>query len=49
MEMILENGFEEMTTNETQDIDGGIAPIIIYGGALLGGWAIGHVIGYVAG
>ena len=41
--------FEEMTLEEIQEVDGGIAPAIIYGGALLGGWALGHVIGYFAG
>ena len=30
-------------------VDGGIAPILIYTGALLVGWALGHIVGYFAG
>lgn len=49
MEKVLTKGFSEMSTNEMQEVDGGVAPFIIYGGALLGGWAVGHLIGYFAG
>ncbi len=49
MEMVLNNEFCEMSQSETENIDGGIAPAIIYGGALLGGFLIGYGAGYVLG
>lgn len=35
--------------SEYAKINKGIAPVFIYTGALLGGWALGHIVGYFAG
>ena len=35
--------------SEYAKINKGIAPVLIYTGALLGGWALGHIVGYFAG
>lgn len=48
-ETYMHNTFEEISNAEMMEIDGGVAPFVIYGGALLGGWALGHLIGYLAG
>lgn len=47
--MELNNAFCELSENELMEVEGGVAPWVIYGGALLGGWLLGHVIGYFAG
>ena len=38
-----------MTQEDELMVDGGIAPILIYTGALAGGWLLGHIVGYFAG
>ena len=38
-----------MTQEDELMVDGGIAPILIYTGALAGGWLLGHILGYFAG
>ena len=35
--------------SEYAKINKGIALVLIYTGALLGGWALGHIVGYFAG
>ena len=35
-----------MTKEDELMVDGGIAPILIYTGALAGGWLLGHIVGY---
>ena len=43
----LENfGIVEMSSQEIQEVDGGIAPLIIYGACWLGGLAVGSAIAY---
>ena len=36
-----------MTQEDELMVDGGIAPILIYTGALAGGWLLGHIVGYL--
>ena len=43
----MEKDFVELTNEEILEINGGIN-WLTYGGALLGGWAVGHAIGYTA-
>ena len=33
-----------MTKEDELMVDGGIAPILIYTGALAGGWLLGHIV-----
>lgn len=47
--MNLNDAFYELSKNELLEVEGGVAPWIVYGGALLASWAVGHVIGYIAG
>ena len=44
----IELNVEELDSSELQQIDGGIAPLIIYGGAILIGIAVGVTIKYLA-
>jgi len=39
---------EELNSSELQQIDGGFPPLIIYGGAILIGIAVGATIKYLA-
>lgn len=41
--------FKELNEEEVFDIDGGIAPLIVLGGAALLGGAIGYACGYFFG
>ena len=49
MEMTLNNGFCEMSQDECINIDGGVAPFLIYTIVTAGGLAAGYVFGYFGG
>lgn len=40
MELAMKNGFNEMSQNEMELVDGGVAPVV----AFLGGMAIGYIV-----
>lgn len=42
------NEFTELQYSELNEIEGGIAPLVLYGGALLLGMAVGTAIRYYA-
>jgi len=39
-------GLVELSTQESQEIEGGIAPLLVYGGAWCVGFAVGCAIAY---
>lgn len=43
------NTFEEISNEEMIEVDGGVAPIIVYGGAVLLGLGAGYAFGYFGG
>lgn len=43
------NNFEEISNEEMFEVDGGVAPLIIYGGAILLGLGAGYAFGYFCG
>ena len=49
MEMTLNNGFCEMSQDECINIDGGVAPFLIYTIVIADGLAAGYVFGYFGG
>lgn len=49
MEMALNNGFYEMSQDEISNIDGGVAPIVVFGVTALAGLGAGYVFGYFLG
>ncbi len=49
IKMEVNEKFCVMTQEDELMVDGGIAPILIYTGALAGGWLLGHIVGYFAG
>lgn len=46
-EISLGNGFSELSETELMDYEGGVAPLILYGGAVAAGLVLGYAFGYI--
>ena len=42
---LIDNQFTTLTDEELTHVNGGVAPFIVYGGYILGGLALGFILG----